>query len=107
MSGNYGASLRRARTNAGLTQRQLAEQVGINRSHIALLEGGQIREPRAELRHKIALALGGEPEPVEGAPLTGARARLAEAARGLTEEEAAAVLGVVHLLIRKGQAGQE
>ncbi|MDP9354673.1 MAG: helix-turn-helix domain-containing protein [Chloroflexota bacterium] len=103
MEGNYGVALRRARTQAGLSQRQLAEQVGVERSHISLIEGGQIKLPNPALRRKIALALGGEPEPVGEAPLSGSRARLADAIRDLNEEEAAQILGLVDLLTRHGR----
>ena len=101
--GNYGASLRRARTQAGLSQRQLGELVGVERSHIAMIESGSIKLPNDCLRKKIALALGGEPEPVGEAPLSGHRARLTEAVRDLSEEEAESVLKVVDLLTRKGR----
>ncbi len=106
MSGNYGASLRRARVQAGLSQAQLAEKVGVDRAHVARIETGSIRLPNESLREKIALALGGEPEPVGESPLTGSRARLSDTVRDLTEEQAEALLRVVDLLVRKNRANR-
>ncbi len=55
-------------------------------------------------REKIAAVLGGDPEPVGEAPLMGAKARLTDAIRDLTDEEAEGVLRVVDLLVRKNRA---
>ncbi len=81
--------------------------VGVERGHIAMIESGAIKEPRPELREKLALALGGEPEPVGDVPLTGARARLVGAVQDLTEEEAEVLLRVADLLLRKGRGSWE
>ncbi len=104
MRGNYGASLRRARVQAGLSQRQLAEKLGVDRVHVVRIETGSIKMPKEDLREKIAAVLGSDPEPVGEAPLTGAKARLTDAIRDLTDEEAEGVLRVVDLLVRKNRA---
>jgi transcriptional regulator with XRE-family HTH domain len=51
-----GAVLKRARGEAGMTQRELAEQLGIKASHIAYLESGQ-RRPSMVLLQKLSRAL--------------------------------------------------
>ncbi len=50
MRGNYGASLRRARVQAGLSQRQLAEKLGVDRVHVVRIETGSIKMPKEDLR---------------------------------------------------------
>lgn len=49
--------IRRARTDAGLTQAELAEKSGLPQSHISRLENGQ-HSPSAKTLEKIADALG-------------------------------------------------
>ncbi len=104
---NYGAALRRARVKVGLSQRQLGDAVGIRRTHIAMLENGQIKEPRADLRQKIAAALGGEPEPITPIEATGPRADLLQAVASLTDAEATTVLAIIEALQRHGWGPSE
>lgn len=47
-----GAVLRKARGEAGMTQRELAAQLGVKASHIAYLESGQ-RRPSMALLQKL------------------------------------------------------
>ena len=62
----FGASLRRQREDAGLTQEELASNSGLHRTTIGLLERGK-REPRLETIFKLAKGLGKGPgELLEG-----------------------------------------
>ena len=49
----------RLRTEAGLTQAELAERMGTTQSAVARMEGGGTR-PTLETLEKVAVALGGE-----------------------------------------------
>ncbi len=55
-----GATLRRLRRRAGLTQQALADRLGLTANHLARLERGESRitDPLARL---IALTLGAKP----------------------------------------------
>jgi predicted ATPase/DNA-binding XRE family transcriptional regulator len=55
---SFGALLRRYRTNAGLTQEQLAERAGLSRRGIADLERGARRAPYTDTVLRLAVALG-------------------------------------------------
>lgn len=52
-----GAELRRARTDAGLTQEQLAVAAGIDRAYVSLLENDH-KSPTVETLYLICDALG-------------------------------------------------
>ncbi|MGH7906994.1 MAG: helix-turn-helix domain-containing protein [Candidatus Binataceae bacterium] len=52
-----GQLLKERRTALGLTQRALAEQVGVKPSHVAYIESGR-RRPSLALLERIAVALG-------------------------------------------------
>lgn len=52
--------LHKARTDAGLTQAELAIRIGRDQSHISLIEGSQRRLDLVEF-HAIAVALGRDP----------------------------------------------
>lgn len=54
------AAVRDARLKAGLTQADLAAQIGRDQSHISLIEGSQRRLDLVEFR-EIAKALGRDP----------------------------------------------
>jgi transcriptional regulator with XRE-family HTH domain len=54
---NIGAHVRRARLSAGLTQQQLAKQIGISQPYLSFLENGE-RRFNAEVLEKIGRALG-------------------------------------------------
>lgn len=54
----FGSLLRWYRTNAGLTQEQLAERAGLSRRGIADLERGARRVPYAHTIERLATALG-------------------------------------------------
>ncbi len=47
-----GSFLKRLRIEAGLTQRQLAELIGISQAHVAKIEGGKV-DPRLSTVNKI------------------------------------------------------
>ena len=51
-----GQRIKAARTGAGLTQKQLADRVGVNRVTIARVELGE-RKPSLDLATRIAAAL--------------------------------------------------
>lgn len=51
-----GSQLKKFRTNAGLTQRKLAELIGISQAHIARIENGTV-DPRLSTINKILQAL--------------------------------------------------
>jgi transcriptional regulator with XRE-family HTH domain len=54
----FGKLLRKARKRAGLTQPELAEKVGVNKSYISKLETGVFSPPSRQVAHKLADALG-------------------------------------------------
>jgi len=55
----FRAMVYRLRTEAGLTQAELAERMGTTQSAIARMEGGGAR-PTLETLEKLAVAVGGE-----------------------------------------------
>jgi non-specific serine/threonine protein kinase len=55
---SFGSLLREYRTNAGLTQEQLAERAGLSRRGIADLERGARRTPYAHTLEQLRVALG-------------------------------------------------
>ena len=55
----FRAMVHRLRTEAGLTQAELAERMGTTQSAIARMEGGGAR-PTLETLEKLAAAVGGE-----------------------------------------------
>ena len=119
-----GELMARRRAVLGMSQQALADAIGTSRSYVSQIESGNRQWP-VSLVGKIATALqvsvddlyaahaearwrrdaAGELSylPVGEAPLSGHRARLAEAVRDLSEEEAESVLKVVDLLTRKGR----
>lgn len=56
----FGANLNAARRASGLTQERLAEEAGLHRTAIGLLESGR-RVPRVDTVVKLARALGVAP----------------------------------------------
>lgn len=63
-------SLRRLRTDAGLTQQELATAAGLSVSNVSQIEAGKIPDPRMSTLRALAKALGcgldelaGEDEP--------------------------------------------
>lgn len=56
----FGQNVRKARTAKGMTQEQLAFEVGMERSYISDLERGR-RNPTVRALGKLAEALGVEP----------------------------------------------
>lgn len=53
----------KVRHKMGLTQRELAERVGVSRSLVSMIECGAIR-PYASIKRRIAQALETEPEKI-------------------------------------------
>lgn len=53
----FGALLRRRREGAGLSQEKLAEEAGLHRTYISLLERGH-RQPTITVVSQLAKALG-------------------------------------------------
>lgn len=98
-----GEHLRKWRLDHGLTHRDLAERLKINRSHVWLLEGDRHR-PTAWLLRRIVNLLGFDPSPVpNGLPawLQTARRRL-----GLTQAALAARLGLDRSTVQKAEQGR-
>jgi HTH-type transcriptional regulator / antitoxin HipB len=58
---HIGEEIRRLRTECGLSQRQLAELLGVSQSVVARLEAGGV-EPRLSTLDRVAKALGVELE---------------------------------------------
>ena len=56
-SNRFGQAVRKARTAAGLSQEELAERCGLDRSYIGGVERGQ-RNPTVSVIEKIAEGLG-------------------------------------------------
>lgn len=59
----FGEQLRQLRKAAGLTQEELAFQVGLDRTYISLLEGG-IKSPTLNTFFRLCKALNQQPEEV-------------------------------------------
>lgn len=57
----FGANVRRHRKLKGMTQEQLAHEVGMERGYISDLERGQ-RNPTVRALGRLAAALGAEPD---------------------------------------------
>ncbi len=53
----FGAWLRQRRTEAGLTQDQLADAIGRDRTYVVRIENGHVKLPRADIRAEIHRAL--------------------------------------------------
>jgi transcriptional regulator with XRE-family HTH domain len=58
----FGEALRTLRREAGISQRDLAERVGVDFSYISKLENGHLPAPAADTVVKICSALGVPPE---------------------------------------------
>ena len=58
-----GAKLRAAREKLGLSQEDVAERAGVDRTYISILERG-LKSPTLETMEKICAALGTLPERV-------------------------------------------
>jgi putative transcriptional regulator len=77
----FGLTLRRARTDRGLTQAAVAERLGVTTAYLQKLEGGRANPTLGQLAN-IARALGGTlsiqfmPQPAPVDPLEGLAAGL-------------------------------
>jgi transcriptional regulator with XRE-family HTH domain len=106
----FGAYVLARRRALGLTQGELADRIGLNRAHLSQIESGKIGLPAADIRRRLAAALGvrhvdlliaaGELTPDEaGVParesLGPHQARLRAMVEGLAEEEADILAGIV------------
>lgn len=58
MSGDLGRFLRDRRATLNLTQDQVAKVAGLPRAHLSQIESGKIGLPNADLRRRLAEALG-------------------------------------------------
>jgi transcriptional regulator with XRE-family HTH domain len=56
--GEFGLTLREKRRTSGLSQRRLAERVGLDFSYISKLENGRLPAPASDTIWRIAQALG-------------------------------------------------
>lgn len=63
MAETYGEWLRRIRTDAGLTQEDLGNRIGVNRTYVNKIERGRIDLPLLETRQRIAAAIGSDYDP--------------------------------------------
>lgn len=59
---SLGVRVKHLRKNAGLTQKELADKVGVDQSTISDLENGVTQNPSASVVASIAKALGTSPE---------------------------------------------
>ena len=55
-----GTELRKARTNAGLSQEQLADRAGVHRTYVSLLERNK-KSPTLDVFFRLCRALGIKP----------------------------------------------
>lgn len=58
MSDGIGAFVRRKRIELGYTQTELAQVMGMTRSHLSVIESGKIALPQAAVRRTLAKTLG-------------------------------------------------
>jgi transcriptional regulator with XRE-family HTH domain len=63
--GRFATNIRRLRAKKGLSQKALADKVGISVSYVSMLERGQ-RSPPLETIEKMARALGVPPSSLLG-----------------------------------------
>jgi transcriptional regulator with XRE-family HTH domain len=71
----FGGTLKRLRSEAGLSQKELADKVGLTREHIARLETNDDVKPLWETVQNLAAALGVDCTAFQDAPATGRRIR--------------------------------
>ena len=107
----FGEVLRRLRTNAGMTQLELAGVLGCSESTVGMYERGQ-REPAFEMLEKIAkhfgvgmdVLLGKENEYSSESDvsvhLNQTESRLVEEFRSLTEQDQEYLLRTLEILLR-------
>jgi transcriptional regulator with XRE-family HTH domain len=57
MSETLGSYLKRERERRGRTQQATADDAGIDRPHLSMIESGKIAWPNADIRRRIARAL--------------------------------------------------
>jgi transcriptional regulator with XRE-family HTH domain len=81
----FGEALREKRRDAGISQRELADKIGVDFSYISKVENGRLPPPAADTVVKICRVLGTKPE--ELLALTGKIPSLVQ--RGLSTSEAA------------------
>lgn len=62
MASTFGRLLRESRTSAGVTQRALAQQVGVDVSYVSKLENDRLPAPAADTIVRISRALSVQPE---------------------------------------------
>lgn len=60
---SFGELVRRRRRARGITQEQLAEQVGTNKAYISRLEGNVEKQPGHEMAQRIIVALEADAAP--------------------------------------------
>lgn len=112
MNGNgIGGYIRGARERRGITQSELADLAGIPRPHLSDIERGRIALPNADLRRRLAAALGvshvdllvaaGELTQEEaGKRLEPVRSEFDQVLQGLSDSEQEAVVDIVRRLRR-------
>jgi transcriptional regulator with XRE-family HTH domain len=59
---SYGAYLRRSRLDRGLTQKQLAEMVGVDFTYVSKVENGRLPAPSEATITQLAKALKADPD---------------------------------------------
>lgn len=62
MEPTFGQRLRELRRQAGLSQRRLAEEVGVDFSYVSKLENDRLPAPSADTTIRLATAMGVPPE---------------------------------------------
>ena len=86
MDAGFGRALREFRRRAGLSQRQLAQVVGVDFSYISKLENGRLPPPSTDTIVRIADALGIAPDELLAAARKVPRA-VGESLAGTTEAQ--------------------
>ena len=66
MEETFGARLRNLRRAAGVSQRELAQQVGVDFSYVSKVENDRLPPPAADTIEKICHALGVGPDELMG-----------------------------------------
>jgi transcriptional regulator with XRE-family HTH domain len=113
-----GETIRRARIDHGLTQRQLAARCGCSHGRISRIESGHsMPSPRLARRLETALDCpagslavqerrGRKRSRATWSAAQGAEIRTARIARGLTQQQLATMVGVCHQAVSDWEAGK-
>lgn len=109
---NVGGLIKKARTEKGLTQEELAEKVGVKKSAVAKWENGRVSEIKRSNLKNLADALnlnpnellgdtytGEQEKPVTDDGLTEGQRKLIAFARTVPEDKAEMILRVIQSIV--------